>query len=88
MGWDRLRNGDLIQAAEDNLFEVFVTCDKDIQYQQNLSKRTIAIVQLQRNNWPSMEPHIARIVLAIGSATPSSYQFIEYPYMYRSRKKL
>jgi len=42
-GWDTLRNGDLLEAAEAAGFEVFVTTDRNIQYQQNLSDRRIAI---------------------------------------------
>lgn len=45
-GWSRLRNGDLLTAAEAAGFEVFVTTDKNIRYQQNLEGRQIAIVVL------------------------------------------
>jgi hypothetical protein len=35
-GWDRLTNGDLIAAAEGAGFEVWLTTDKNMRYQQNL----------------------------------------------------
>ena len=45
-GWEELENGDLLKAAEDAGFEVLVTTDKNIRYQQNLTNRKIAIVVL------------------------------------------
>jgi hypothetical protein len=47
-GWSTLRNGDLLLAAEEAGFEVLLTTDKNIRYQQNLSTRRIAIVVLGR----------------------------------------
>ena len=46
MGWDQLANGDLLQAAENAGFELFLTTDQRIRYQQNLAGRKIAIVVL------------------------------------------
>jgi hypothetical protein len=43
-GWDTLRNGELLDAAEAAGFEVFVTTDRNLRYQQNLANRKIAIV--------------------------------------------
>ena len=57
-GWDKFRNGDLLKAAEDEGFEVLVTTDKNMRYQQNLSTRMIAIVVLGKGNWPLVEPHV------------------------------
>ena len=42
-GWDKLQNGDLLNAAEAAGFQVFLTTDKNIRYQQNLTRRKIAI---------------------------------------------
>jgi hypothetical protein len=36
-GWDTLRNGELLDAAEAAGFEVFVTTDRNLRYQQNLT---------------------------------------------------
>jgi hypothetical protein len=44
LGWDTLSNGELLRAAEKAAFEVFLTTDKNIRYQQNLADRVIAIV--------------------------------------------
>ena len=45
-GWEELANGDLIEAAQSAGFEVLVTTDKNIRYQQNLKDRQIAVVVL------------------------------------------
>src|SRR5258708_37195038 len=46
LGWDTLSNGELLRAAEEAAFEIFLTTDKNIRYQQNLADRIIAIVVL------------------------------------------
>jgi hypothetical protein len=51
MGWAGLRNGELLDRAED-LFDVFVTADKNLRYQQNLSGRKLAILVLPSNQVP------------------------------------
>lgn len=45
-GWDKLRNGDLLKAAQEAGFDVLVTPDKNIRYQQNLKNYKIAIIIL------------------------------------------
>ena len=87
MGWSELTNGQLIRAAEQGSFDLFVTCDQDIAYQQNLLDRRIAIVEITKNNWPSIEPALKQIVSAIDAAKPNSYQTVECTYVHRSRKR-
>ena len=48
-GWEQLENGELIEAAEQSGFEVLVTTDENIQYQQNLGVRKIALVVLEHS---------------------------------------
>jgi hypothetical protein len=71
-GWDRLKNGHLLEAAEAAGFDVFVTSDKGIQYQQDLTRRKIAIVVLGSGIWEFIEPHLDRIRTAVESAEPGS----------------
>jgi len=78
-GWSMLRNGDLLLAAEEAGFEVPLTTDKNIRYQQNLSARRIAIVVLGRQQWPELKPHVQRVVDAIDAAMPGSYAEVEIP---------
>src|SRR5271154_5361959 len=68
--WDKLKNGELLKAAEDSGFDVFVTPDKNIRYQQNLTLRGIAIVVLGNAQWPVLRQHVARVVDAVNAAQP------------------
>ncbi len=58
-GWERLKNGDLLTAAEIAGFEILVTSDKNIRYQQNLTARKIAIIVLGKGQWPALRPHVS-----------------------------
>ena len=77
--WDRLKNGDLLTAAEHAGFDVFLTTDKNLQYQQNLAGRTIAIVVIGIQQWPALQPHVARVVAAVKGAKPGSFTLVEFP---------
>ncbi len=77
-GWATLKNGDLLTAAEEG-FEVLVTSDKSIRYQQNLRRRKIAIVALGKSRWTLIKPHVAQIVAAVNAATLASFTEIEIP---------
>ncbi len=75
-GWDRLKNGELLKAAEAAGFEVLVTGDRSIRYQQNLAGRKIAIVVLPSGRWPLVERQVEEIVAAVDVATTGSYKEI------------
>ncbi|MGD0500639.1 MAG: hypothetical protein ABSC23_19640 [Bryobacteraceae bacterium] len=79
-GWDMLANGDLLTAAECAGFELFVTTDRNMRYQQNLAKRKIAILVLGQQQWPQLRPHIQSVVEAVNAATPGSFAEVEIPY--------
>lgn len=70
-GWAQLENGDLLEAA-DKLFDVFVTTDKNLRHQQNLSERRIAILVLPTANWPRLREQLTSIVNAVEGLTPGS----------------
>ena len=77
--WDTLRNGELLIVAERADFEVFLTTDKNIRYQQNLAGRTIAIVVIGVQQWPALQPHVALVVAAVNAATPGSFTEVDIP---------
>ena len=77
--WTTLENGELLDAAEAAGFELLLTTDKKIRYQQNLAGRGIAIVVLGQARWPLVKIHVARVVAAVNAATPGSYTEIEIP---------
>ena len=78
-GWDTFRNGDLLTAAEAAGFDVLVTTDKNIRYQQNLTGRTIAIIVLGNAQWPVLRRHVALVIVAVSAATPGSFTEVDIP---------
>ncbi|MGA2571603.1 MAG: hypothetical protein ABSF23_13875 [Terracidiphilus sp.] len=80
-GWDRLSNGDLLNAAEEAGFNVFITTDQRIRYQQNLAKRKIALVVLTgTTKWSRVQFHGEQIAAAVAAATPGSYAEVFIPF--------
>jgi hypothetical protein len=79
-GWEELVNGDLIDAAERSGFEVLVTTDKNIRYQQNLAVRRVALVVLQNSMWPMVKTVAGEIVAAVDAAKPGSYIEVAVPF--------
>jgi hypothetical protein len=73
LGWGTLQNGALIAAAESNGFDVLLTTDKNLQYQQNLSGRRLAIVVLSTTSWPRIRVGAAKVVEAVTAAVAGSY---------------
>jgi hypothetical protein len=78
--WSKLRNGALLDTAEQEGYEVLVTTDRNLKYQQNLTKRRVAIVVLLSTSWPRMQRVIPSIVAAVDTAVPGSYAEVEIPY--------
>jgi hypothetical protein len=79
-GWDKLDNGALLDAAEAAGFDVLLTTDRQIRYQQNLSGRRIALIVLAgTTKWSSVRLHFRRIASAVSAATPGSYTEVEIP---------
>lgn len=74
MGGDRLSNGDLLTAAEQTGFEVLLTTDQNIRYQQNFTGRKIAMVVLTgTTRWTRVRLHFGPIAAAVSTATTGSY---------------
>ncbi len=73
-GWRELTNGDLLANAERDGFDVMLTADTNLRYQQNLAGRRIAIVSLSTNAWPVIRDNAEPVVAAVDSARPGSYQ--------------
>ena len=78
-GWDRISNGELLKLTEDG-FEVLLTTDKNIRYQQNLSDREIAIVVLENSSWRIVRKRLERISVAISEAAPGNYAEVHIPF--------
>jgi hypothetical protein len=84
-GWDTLSNGALLNAAEEAGFELLLTTDRRIRYQQNLGVRRIALVVLTgTTRWSSVRQRTDRIAATVASATPGSYSEVEIPFQPKS----
>jgi hypothetical protein len=78
-GWEKLSNGDLLAEAESAGFDILLTADTSIAYQQNLKDRKIALVVLTGNRWKLVQRVIRKIVVAVDAAEPASYTLVEVP---------
>jgi hypothetical protein len=78
-GWDTLSNGDLLRAAEDASFDILLTTDTSLPYQQNLKGRKIAVVILSKNRWSLVRTVIPQIVRAVNEAVPGTCTVVEIP---------
>lgn len=65
LGWQGLENGVLLDKAEKAAFDVLVTCDQNVRYQQNFTGRKLALVVLSSNHWPALRPVGAKIARAV-----------------------
>jgi hypothetical protein len=78
-GWSKLKNGELLDAAEKGGFAILLTTDTNLKYQQNLNARRIAIVVLSTPSWPRIQRALAKVVSAVDSATEASYTEVDIP---------
>ena len=78
-GWSQLKNGELLDAAEREGYDVLVTTDTNLQFQQNLTVRRIAIVVLLSTSWPRIERVTEAVIDAINASTLGSYAEVEVP---------
>lgn len=77
-GWGSFKNGRLLSLAEPE-FDLFLTCDRNLEYQQNLKGRKIGILLLSTNHWPTLRQHAAVVQAALDRATPGSFSTVEIP---------
>ncbi len=77
--WEKLSNGELLKLAEGADFDLLLTTDKNVRYQQNLAGRTISIVVLGNSPWWLVRQHLHEIVAAVNAVTPGSYAEVEIP---------
>jgi len=78
-GWSGLKNGALLTAAEEAGFDLFITADQEISYQQNLTGRKMALLVLSTNNWDFVKAAAGKIMASVNAITPGSYTEIDIP---------
>jgi hypothetical protein len=78
-GWDGLANGDLIDSADQDGYEILITTDGNMRYQQNLAGRSLAIIVLLSGAWPYAESRIEDIRAAVAEAQPGELREVSIP---------
>lgn len=78
LGWATLQNGALIAAAETHGFDIFLTTDKNLKYQQNLAGRRLALIVLSTTSWPRIRAMTARILEAVEAASAGTYAEVAF----------
>jgi len=72
LGWSKLKNGELLAAAERS-FDLFITTDQQIRYQQNLTGRRLAVLVLLSSSWPRIKLCIPQIQIAVDTIKVGEY---------------
>ncbi|SNT25353.1 hypothetical protein SAMN05421770_106104 [Granulicella rosea] len=80
IGWHELENGELIRMAEDAGYDLLLSTDKNIRYQQNLTGRRISLVILGNSQWPMVKLYLEEISIAVNASTPGSYFEVQIPF--------
>jgi hypothetical protein len=74
--WDKLANGALLAQAEPE-YDVLLTSDQSLRYQQNLAGRRISIIILPSNRLPALLPLLPEIKQALTDAKPGGWTEIQ-----------
>ncbi len=77
-GWHSVKNGELLKLAEAE-FDLFITSDQNIRYQQNLAGRRIAILELSTNKLRRLQVAAALLQSTIASLQPGEFRSLEIP---------
>ena len=75
-GWSGLKNGALLSAADEE-FDLLITSDQELCYQQNLTARRIAVLVLSTNNWAVIKQGMAVIADAIDAIPAGGFSFVD-----------
>jgi len=78
LGWSTLKNGDLLAAAEGS-FDVLITTDQKLRYQQNLAEKKLGILVLMTTSWPRIQKSIPQILEAIERISPGAFLEVTPP---------
>jgi hypothetical protein len=77
-GWDKLSNGELLAATEREGFELFITTDQNLRYQQNLTGRKVSILILPTTRWPEIRQNASAIATAVADMKPGDFRELKW----------
>lgn len=78
LGWAVLQNSQLLQAAEEAGYDLLVTTDQNLKYQQNLGGRKLAVLVLLSTSWPRMRAHVQAIGQLIETMQIGDYKEFDF----------
>ena len=78
MGWKNIQNGELLDLAEGE-FDLFITADQGVRYQQNLTGRQIGVIELSTNKLRLIKAAASQINEAVDSIGPTEFRRLEIP---------
>ncbi|MGZ3598673.1 MAG: hypothetical protein ACXWQ5_03005 [Ktedonobacterales bacterium] len=77
-GWSTLKNGVPLATVEQARYDLFITTDQNLRYQQNLTGRRLAILVLGTTSWPKIRQHIGRIQSAVDPISAGAFHEISF----------
>ena len=77
-GWQQLKNGELLNEAEQGNYDIFITTDQNLKYQQALSNRKISIIVLSTTSWPKIRLQISLVIGAIDRVKGNSFEEVSF----------
>ena len=77
--WDQLANGDLIDRAEQDGYEILITTDQSMRHQQNIAGRRLGIIVLRSGAWHYTESRIEEIRSAVADVQPGEFREVYIP---------
>ncbi|MCY3972129.1 MAG: hypothetical protein OXG74_19525 [Acidobacteria bacterium] len=76
-GWSGLRNGDLLDRAEAAGFDLLITTDQHLRYEQELSGRRLGVLVLLTTSWPRIRRRVEEVALAVARMKPGDYEEVD-----------
>jgi hypothetical protein len=76
-GWSTLQNGELLNQIESNSYDAFITTDRNLKYQQNLTERKVRIIVLTTTSWPRISKKVAQVRRALEDLDEGGYSEVE-----------
>lgn len=73
-GWSKLSNGDLLSVAENEGYQLLITTDQNLRYQQDISERRLAVLVLLSTSWPRIQLRVDAIQAAVETVDLGSYK--------------
>ena len=74
--WSTLRNGELLEVAKHERYDLLITTYQNLRYQQHLAARSLAIIVLLSTSWPRIQRRIEAIQAAVERVVPGGYEEI------------